>query len=257
MGWLVWYTRCMRFSWLLFAALAYTIAAAPGQECPKPSETGPTVPSAVRTLTGQLIFHNDIRGWFELKLDKPQCGQGSNQLISLKSDGKALQVLRGCPVKSTGTLDLSPTGYYTLDVFQDVQSIHAEGECERKPPFTDYSKAKPDSAVRSYRVDMRVDYGPGDHPIVFHVTDSGKELRPWQAYASYYLTGGFVLYGHCGEGFVVDKVFGTPETNPQHFAEPRTPEDMAAFDPEGAAASGKRVLDLGYTCLRDLRENRR
>jgi hypothetical protein len=49
---------------------------------------------------------------------------------------------------------------------------------------------------------------------------------------------------------VVDEVFGTPEANPQHFDEPRTPTDMAAFDPESAAAAGKKNLRLGYTCIR-------
>jgi hypothetical protein len=125
------------------------------------------------------------------------------------------------------------------------------GKCERHVPFPDYSKAKPDKAVRSYRVEMHVNYEPGDHPVVFRVTNAGKELRSWQAYASYYLTGGFVLYGHCGDGFVVDKVFGTPEAHPQHFDEPRTPDDMAEFDPEGAATAGKKDLHLGYSCMRD------
>jgi hypothetical protein len=64
------------------------------------------------------------------------------------------------------------------------------------------------------------------------VRSAGRELRPWQAYASYWLTGGFVLYGHCGESFVIDKVFGTPKANPGHFDDPLTPNDMAAFDPE-------------------------
>jgi hypothetical protein len=64
------------------------------------------------------------------------------------------------------------------------------------------------------------------------------------------LTGGFVLYGHCAEDFVLDKVFGTAQAKPSHFDEPRTPDDMAAFDPESAAASGKKNLHLGYTCVR-------
>jgi len=97
---------------------------------------------------------------------------------------------------------------------------------------------------------MDVDYEPGDHPVVFHVSMSGKELRPWQAYASYWLTGGFVLYGQCGKGFVVDKVFGTAEANPSHFTESRDSGDMATFNPESAAVSGKKHLRLGYTCIR-------
>jgi formylglycine-generating enzyme required for sulfatase activity len=39
------------------------------------------VQSEVRALEGQLVFHNDIRRWFELKLDEPQCGQASIQLV--------------------------------------------------------------------------------------------------------------------------------------------------------------------------------
>jgi len=97
---------------------------------------------------------------------------------------------------------------------------------------------------------MHVDYEPGDHPIVFEVSSDGRKLHPWQAYADYSLTGGFVLYGFCGKGFVVDTVFGTPEAHPAHFDEPRTPSDLAAFDPENAAAAGKKDLHLGYTCVR-------
>jgi hypothetical protein len=136
-------------------------------------------------------------------------------------------------------------------VYQDVQGIESVGKCERQTPFPDYSKAKPDKAIRAYRVEMYVNYEPGDHPVVFRVTGAGKELRPWQAYASYSLTGGFVLYGHCGDGFVVDEVFGTPEARPGHFDDPRSSDDMAAFDPERAAAAGKKDLQLGYTCVRN------
>ena len=206
--------------------------------------------SQPRTLEGLLIFHNDIRKWFELKLDQPQCGQTSVQLVRLQNDWTPLEVLRGCRVKSSGTIDLSGTGYYSLDTYQNVNGIEPVGSCARQSPFPDYSKAKPDQAIASYRVEMDVDYEPGNHPIVFHVSSSGKELQPWQAYASYMLTGGFVLYGSCGEGFVVDKVFGTPQAKPSHFDEPRDAGDRAAFDPESAAASGTKHLRLGYTCVR-------
>ena len=97
---------------------------------------------------------------------------------------------------------------------------------------------------------MHIDYEPGDHPVVLSVTSAGKELHPWQAYASYWLTGGFVLYGECAKGFVVDQVFGNPQANPSHFDDPRTAGDKAMFDPEGAAAAGQKRLDLAYTCIR-------
>ena len=171
--------------------------------------------------------------------------------MRIQRDWTQVQVLRGCRVRSTGSVDISSTGYFSLDTYQDVELIQPVGNCTQKPPFPDYSKAKPSKAIRAYRVDMHINYEPGDHPLIFRVSSAGKELRPWQAYASYMLTGGFVLYGQCGEGFVVDKVFGTPQANPGHFDEPRDPSDMATFDPESAAASGKKDLHLGYTCVRD------
>jgi len=227
-----------------------TAVGAVGQQCPKTSPTGSTTASEQRTLEGLLIFHNDIRQWFELTLDEPQCAQKSVQLVRIESDWTLLQVLRGCRVKSKGAIDFSPTGYYSLDTFQNVDKIEPVGTCEPKRPFPDYSRARPDKAIKAYRVEMNVDYEPGDHPIVFHVSRSGKELRPWQAYASYTLTGSFVLYGYCGEGFVVKKVFGTPQAKPSHFTEGGDSEDMATFDPESAAASGEKHLHLGYTCVR-------
>jgi hypothetical protein len=202
-------------------------------------------------LEGQLIFHDGIRKWFELRLDESQCGQASIQLVREEADWAPIQVLRGCRGRSRGALDFSTTGYYSLDVYQAVQAINSVSQCERQPRFRDESKAKPDKAIGAYRVDMRVNYGPGDHPIVFRVTSAGKELRPSQAYASYMLTGGFVLYGLCGDGSAVDKVFGTPEARPGHFVVPRDSGDMATFDPESAAAAGKTDLQPGYTCVRN------
>ena len=221
-----------------------------GQECPSASTTGPDIASRVRTLEGQFVFHDDIRGWFELRLDEPQCGQSSIQLIQFPKKSPPLEVFRGCRVESKGVIDFSPTRYYSLDTFQDVDQIAPVGKCSRQPPFPDYSKSKPDKRIHAYRVDMHVIYGRGDHPVVFDVSSAGRELRPWQAYASYLLTGGFVLYGLCGDGFVIDKVFGTSQANPGHFDDPRTPNDMAMFDPENAADSGKSDLHLGYTCIR-------
>ena len=227
-----------------------------GQECPHANSTGPDITSQVQTLEGRLIFHDDIRQWFELRLKRPQCGQRSIQLIQKLENSQTLDIFRGCRVKSIGTIGISPTGYYSLDTFQEVEKIELVGACPAQPSLFDHSEAKPDQAIHAYRVDMHVIYRSGDHPIVFHVWSAGKERRPWQAYASYWLTGDFVLYGHCGNGFVVDTVFGTPEAHPEHFDEPRTPSDSASFDPESAAQAGKRDLHLGYTCIRATQTDR-
>ncbi len=232
----------------VLALIFVTCTAAPAlaQECPQTNPTGPTVASEVWMLVGRLIFHDGIRKWFELKLDQPQCGQPSIQLVRIERDWTPLEVFRGCRVRSKGTVDFSGTGYYSLDTYQSVDQIEPVGTCARQSPFPDYSKAKPNKLIRGYRVDMYVNYSPGDHPIIFRVSSAGRTLRPWQAYASYSLTGGFVLYGHCAEGFAVDKVYGTREATLSHF----DGEPQAAFDPENAAAAGKKDLHLGYTCVR-------
>jgi len=218
-----------------------------GQPCP--SARGPKWESEIRTLEGRLVFHDALRKWFELKLDQTQCGQNSIQLVQPERTGTSMEVFRGCRVRSLGPLDFSRTGYFSLDLYQEVSSVESVGNCERQQPFPDYSKARPGTAVREYRVEMHVIYEPGDHPIVFSVTSAGKELHPWQAYAGSWLTGSFILYARCGEGFVVDEVFGTPEAHPGHF-DPQSSDDTAAFDPESAADAGKRDLRLGYTCVR-------
>ena len=242
--------RISRLCELTLAVGSCTTLVAFGQQCPRTSATGLRTASEVRTLEGRLVFHDAIRKWFELKLDQPQCGQTSIELMRINTDWTPVEVLRGCRVRSSGTINFSPTGYYSLDTYQAVEQIEPVGECAKQLPFPDYSKAKPDKSVREYRVEMHVDYEPGDHPITFRASNAGKELQAWQAYASYMLTGGFVLYGYCGKGFVVDEVFGTPEANPSHFTERGSPDDAAAFDPESAAASGKKDLNLGYTCVR-------
>ena len=176
--------------------------------------------------------------------------RGERGLNAMDEKSRMLDALRGCRVRSSGAIDFSGTGYFSLDTFQDVKKVEPVGTCPAKPSFADYSSVKPDERVRAYRVGMHVIYRPGDHPVVFHVRSAGRELKPWQAYASYMLTGGFVLYGHCGDGFVVDKVFGTPAAHPGHFDDPRTSNDMASFDPESAAEAGTSDLRLGYTCVR-------
>jgi hypothetical protein len=233
---------------LLFITCGATWASA--QQCPNASSTGPDAPSPVRTLNGRLIYHNGIRQWFELRFDKPTCGKSSIQLVMADGNYRPLEIFRGCRVGSTGPIAFSPTGYYSAELFQDVRKVQSVGPCTRQRPLPDYSNARPDKRVRGYTVEMNVDYRPGDHPVIFHVRGASGELHPWQAYASYWLTGGLVLYGRCGHGFVVDRVYGTRAARPSHFTDRGASDDMAMFDPESAAESGKTNLHLGYTCVR-------
>ncbi len=175
---------------VVFASFSCVATQAFGQECPLESSTGPSTPSKVRTLEGQLIFHNDVRGWFELKLDRTECGHNSIQLIQFKEKVKPLELFRGCRIRSSGTIDFSPTGYYSADIFQDAEKVGPIGKCVMQPPFPDYSSAKPDKQVREYTVDMRIDYRHGDHPVEFHVRSVGRETAAMAGLCELHAHGG-------------------------------------------------------------------
>jgi hypothetical protein len=239
------------------ASLLFVCAAlsARGQQCPRENPNGPSQPSESRTLEGQLIYHDGLRKWFELKLDRPECGQESVELLRglgafAPGYPASLVTLRGCHIRTKGVLGLPITGYYTLYLNQDVEEIEVVGECTKQPPFPDFSKSKPDKSIRSYRVEITIDYTLADRPIFFRVTSGGKELQPWQAYASYWLTGGYVLYGNCAKHFAVNQVFGDSEATPQHLGARGDPWDEAMFDPDDTNGASQKKLHLGYTCMR-------
>jgi hypothetical protein len=159
-----------------FLCLAFASWTVPvvGQECPQANATGAITASQRRTLEGLLVFHDGIRQWFELKLNQPKCEQTSVELVRGERDWSPLQVLRGCRVRSKGAVDFSGTGYYSLDTYQSVDEIEPVGTCRQQSPLPDFSKAKPVKAIASYRVEMDVDYEPGDHPVLFYVSSRAK-----------------------------------------------------------------------------------
>jgi hypothetical protein len=253
----IWHWKGQRF---MFEKLAIWVAAlvvvlstsslASAQQCPRTPPNGAFLASQSRGLEGRVIYHDGIRQWFELRLDRPQCKQTSIQLVETSDGPGYLAAVRGCHVMSYGQIDTSGTGYFSLDLYQVVSSIKADRSCIRKPAFADHSHDLPNPHVRSYTVEMHVNYTRGDHPILFDVRSGKTRLSPWQAYASYDLTGGYVLYGHCGQGFVINRVFGTPAAHPNHFDDAKSPDDTAAYDPEAAAQAGVKNLNLGYSCIR-------
>jgi hypothetical protein len=222
-----------------------SIRLASAQSCPKENPHGPSIMSSAQTLSGQLVYHNGLRQWLGLQLDSPVCSQKEIQLLPAEEDRphqQVLNVLRGCRVSTHGPLDISGTGYYSTDIFQTVDKIEAAPGCIRQPAFPDYSKAKPDPSIHSYRVSMRIDY-PGDR-ITISVRSGDRVLTPWLAYADYLLTGGFVFYAHCADGFDLTKFSGTPAAKPDLIA------GNLAFDPESAAQRHVTHLRLDYTCRR-------
>ncbi len=241
----------------LFALALCLIAVhpAPAQSCPKENPNGPSIESSPQTLTGKVVYHNGIRQWFGLQLDTPVCGedkeiqllQGGGAFEVDEGNAYAIEVFRGCRVTVQGPLGIPGTGYYSAALYQNADKIEPEPDCVLQPHLPDYSKAKPSPSVRSYRVSMRIDY-LGDR-ITITARSGDRILTPWQAYASYMLTGGYVFYANCADGFALTHFTGTPETKPW------LDDNKIDMDPETAAEKHITHLRLDYTCRREPRSN--
>ena len=242
----------------LFAVALCFIAVRPSsaQSCPKGNPDGPNIESESRTLTGKVVYHDEIRQWFGLQLDAPVCGEKEIQLLQGDGafevdEGNAydIEVFRGCRVTVHGPLGIPGTGYYSAELYQNVDKIEPAKDCVLKPHLPDYSKAKPTPAVRSYRVSMQIDYQARGGHIVVTAQSGGRTLTPWQAYASYWFTGGYVFYALCADGFDLTHFTGTPETKPW------LDDNKIDMDPETAAMKHVTQLHLDYTCRRELKPN--
>jgi len=235
---------------LLFLSVGALVfaSAAKSQECPSYRKDGPSVESVTRTLSGELVFHNEYRQWFGLKLDAPVCGVQEVQLVDPdrpeeSPDVQHLEVYRGCRVKTTGVLDVPGTTYFSTKVFQVVNKVDPSADCHLKPRFPDYSARHPSKSVRSYRVLMQLDY-TGKSPVKVSVLNHGNRLAPPEVYAPYFINGSFSIAASCNDAFKMSRVRGTPQGGPTQIAE------TAWIDPESVAAKGSRKIWLSYQCIR-------
>ena len=238
---------------LAVALCLISVHSAPAQSCPKENPSGPLIESAPQTLTGKVVYHDEIRQWFGLQLDTPVCGvdkeiqllQGGGAFEVDEGNAHEIEVFRGCRVTVHGPLGIPGTGYYSAELYQNADKIEPAKDCVLKPHLPDYSKAKVESSIRSYRVAMRINYQARGGHIVVTAESGGKTLTPWQAYASYWLTGSFGFYAQCADGFDLASFSGTPETKPWLI------ENQIAMDPETAATKHVTQLRLDYTCRRE------
>ena len=188
--------------------------------------------------------------WFELKLDRPHCGRRSVQLVGI-NDQQDLELVRGCRVRSVGGFFVPITGYYSRDLAQEVHTIEPIVGCVRQPPLPDLSGAKPDRDVLSYRAEIVVDRRPGDHPITVRATSAGRTLRPWLAYVDHFLTGGWVMYAKCGDGFAVV----APDPEWCFSDDPGSPKCQVVGHVPPPWAAGPRFVRLRFECRRlDVRD---
>jgi hypothetical protein len=228
---------------ILWFCAAFTAFA---QTCPKQNPNGPAIETPSQTFTGRIVYHDSLRQWFGLQLDAPVCGLTEFQLITAEPGDPtipSLETTRGCRASVTGSLEIPDTTYYSAEIFQNVTKIEADPSCVRQPPFPDYSKLTPAPSIRSYRVTMLIYYEP-QGPVKVTVRSGKRALEPWQAYASYWLNGGFGLYGRCAEGFRLNHMKGTPQAKPWIL------DDQVLIDPESAAEQKIRTVSVAFTCRR-------
>lgn len=221
------------------------------QQCPKADPSGPLLPSLSQTLEGQLVFHNNLRGWFELRTESAVCGSNAVEVFpdpAKESQWAAMrrriEQHRGCRVRTTGILGIPGTGYYSSDLYQVITAIEPVGPCILKAALPNFSKSRPKPGLNRYTVTLTFDYGT-DTPLVGYVTSDGKRLGPWQAYAKYELTGGFVLYTYCAKGFGITTFSGASAAKPALY------DGYLALDPETAVAARHVThLSITYSCVK-------
>jgi hypothetical protein len=214
----------------------------------EPESSGPSIESAAHTLSGQLVYHDQYRQWFGLKLDAPVCGVREVQLVDLDRAGEApeaqhLEVFRGCRVQTTGVLDVPGTTYFSAEVFQVVDKVETVASCIRRSRFPNDQAMHPARDVQRYRVLMRLNYRTNS-PVHVSAHDGDRALRPPQVYAPYTINGGFSIAANCGEGFNMSGVRGTPAGKPSDM------DGTAWIDPESAASKHIWNIYLSYVCRR-------
>jgi len=150
-------------------------------DAPKPS-----------VLHGTIQFHDEIRQWLGLKLDKPACNESDIQLVTMKSDGyRQMKTFVGCAVSVTGMLFQGATGYYSADLAIDPK-IKPDAGCHRAGLEPDPATVSIPAKLRQYKVSITVDYRGKGHVDrrAWNNNSPQESLEPWQTYIDYTMTGG-------------------------------------------------------------------
>jgi hypothetical protein len=199
-------------------------AAGVAQNCPGPDGSVP----AASTLHGVVQYHDDLRQWIGLNLDKPACGQSEIQLTFSRTDHRAAKSISGCGATVSGSIFEGMTGHFSAELAIADPKIVPDRGCKPQPLEVDYSKVQPPRALQRYRASLSVDFSGKGH-VEQHAwreqnqgaqnTPRKTALTPAPAYVHYMLAGsGEVLRFGCASGFrPVDPVQNPP--NPDGFVE--------------------------------------
>jgi hypothetical protein len=188
---------------IVSAVLLCNATLAHAQFCPD-EKTGAA--SSISELRGTVRYHDDLRKWLSLDLERSACGLKQSQLVFSNHElARRAKSLDGCKATATGMLYFGETGYYSSTLAISVESLEPDKSCQPAPMEPDPALTRIPLDLRSYYASITVDYRGNGHLTVdvWRDATSVVRLEPWQAYVSYSLNGGAdVLYFGCREGFL-------------------------------------------------------
>jgi hypothetical protein len=218
---------------------------------PKPVDSGfdnGSEPSARRSISGSIIYHDDLRKWFGLRPDAPICGQSELQLWTpdstetIPSIRKQIEMTRGCTATITGRLSFADLTDRARVIQLEVDRVVPDSTCTPKADLPDSNKLRPDAKVQKYVVTMAISL-VGDGSVRVLAQAQKRNLYPWQGYATYSLSEGHIISATCGYGFVVSNVSGSPVAAFKNVGE-------AVIDIKSVPHDPTSHLSVTYTCTR-------
>jgi hypothetical protein len=244
----------MRFAVLTILLIAIS-GAALAQPCPvkrQPKRTGSgydsgLAPSAPQTISGTIIYHENLRNWLSLRPEAPVCGQPEFELwisgvsFDVQNIRKRIERSRGCKTTVTGRLSFETNKQYATAIVLEVGKLAPDPSCTLKPELPDNAQLKPKTSIRKYEVQMTVSLiGNGSVHVV--ARSQNQRLQPWQAYMTYSLDGEHIFSATCGYGFVVSNVSSKPAGASQS-------RDDAVLDIAPFSGSTSPIV-ITYSCTR-------
>ena len=123
--------KCKCHSYFMRAALIAVLClaavrSAKAQSCPMDSQPGPARPSVSRMLSGKVVYHDEIRKWFELSLDAPVCGEKKLQLL-VDQRWIAIASRCGCNIAPEEGTSISRSALRTTTFFVPGKPMHTIG----------------------------------------------------------------------------------------------------------------------------------
>jgi len=230
---------------LVLSLLLFSASEAFAQTCPKQDSRGPHDATEPSVLHGTLVYHDELRTWLGLKLDRPACGETEIELLFDTSDAwRKADSLRNCGVTATGKLYLGDTAYYSVPMAIADPQLSPDDWCRPSPVEPDPSKAPVPPQLHTYYVSITIDTRGKGHTAarVSLDPDARESLAPWQAYTHFSINGGGdLLWFGCREGFSAANAV-------EH---PQSPAKLERLNSDlGVGLSEDTVNTITFTCQR-------